>query len=184
MPVMHLIAGPNGAGKTTLYEFLVAPRHPGLPFIEGVPHQAGDTQAQGDAQCRSLLLAGKSFAAETVLGDASPLALMERARALGYEVVLYALALDEPRALLHRISQRVREGGLAIPSNEVLERYPRALENFRRAIRIADLSLLLDAVDAAVGGPRLVASVVQGRMHLHTALRPRWVDRVLGFAER
>jgi predicted ABC-type ATPase len=183
MPVLHLIAGPHGVGKTTLYEFLVAPRHPGLPFIEGVPHQRGETQARGHAECSSLLAAGQSLVAETALGDPSPLALMERARALGYEVVLYALTLDDPGTLLDRISQRVREGGPHVPSNEVLERYPRVMDNFRRAIRIADLSFLLDAADAMDGGPRLVASVMQGRFYLHTALRPRWVDKILGFAE-
>jgi hypothetical protein len=29
----------------------------------------------------------------------------------------------------------------------------------------------------------LVASVAAGRMNLHTALRPRWADKMLGFAE-
>lgn len=186
MPVLHLVAGPHGAGKTTFYEFLVAPRHPGLPFLHGTPQTGEDllaAQARTDEECRSLLVASKSFVMESAMGTASPLALMERARALGYEVVLYALALDEPRTLLQRINQRVREGGHAVPSHEVLERYPRALENFRRAIRIADLGFLMDAADAAEGGPRLVASVLQGRLHLHSVLRPRWVDKVLGFAE-
>lgn len=186
MPVLHLVAGPHGAGKTTFYEFLVAPRHPGLPFLHGTPQTGEDlvsAQARTDDECRSLLVASKSFVMESAMGTASPLALMERARALGYEVVLYALALDEPRTLLQRINQRVREGGHAVPSHEVLERYPRALENFRRAIRIADLAFLMDAADAAEGGPRLVASVLQGRLHLHSVLRPRWVDKVLGFAE-
>lgn len=186
MPVLHLVAGPHGAGKTTFYEFLVAPRHPGLPFLHGTPQVGEDllaAQARTDEECRSLLVASKSFVMESAMGTASPLALMERARALGYEVVLYALALDEPRTLLQRINQRVREGGHAVPSHEVLERYPRALENFRRAIRIADLGFLMDAADAAEGGPRLVASVLQGRLHLHSVLRPRWVDKVLGFAE-
>lgn len=196
MPVLHLIAGPNGAGKSTLYDYLIAPRHPALPFVNAQQHavdhlrQVADAaerdeaaQAWADHQRQDLLRAGRSFVTETVFSHASRVALIAQARSLGYEVVLYALALDEPRKLLQRVTQRSREGGHAVPSHKVLERYPRTLENFRRAVRMADLVFLLDAVDAQDGGPRLVASITAGRLHLHTVLRPRWVEKVLGFAE-
>lgn len=196
MPVLHLIAGPNGAGKSTLYDYLIAPRHPALPFVNAQQHAAEQLQHMADAAARDeaaqvwadtqrqdLLRASRSFVTETVFSHASRVALIAQARSLGYEVVLYALALDEPRKLLQRVTQRVREGAHAVPSHKVLERYPRTLENFRRAVRMADLVFLLDAVDAQEGGPRLVASIVAGRLHLHTVLRPRWVEKVLGFAE-
>ena len=92
-------------------------------------------------------------------------------------------ALDEPRRLLQRVSQRVREGGHAVPSHKVLERYPRSLDNLRQAVFLADLAFLIDACEAHDGGPRLVASVMARQMQLHTVLRPRWVEKVLGFAE-
>ena len=196
MPVLHLIAGPHGAGKTALYDYLIAPRHPALPFVNAHRHAARHLQHLPDpaqqaqaalewaeAERTSLLQAHASFVTETAFSHPSRLALITEARSRGYEVVLYAIALDEPRALLHRVTQRVREGGHAVPTHKVLERYVRCLENFRRAVRLADLVFLLDASDAAEGGPRLVASIVTGQMHLHTVLRPRWVDRVLGFAE-
>jgi len=194
MPVLHLIAGPNGAGKTTLYECLVGPRHPALPFVNAQQH-VPDKPARGDEERtraaqswadrarQDLLHAGRSFVTETVFSHPSRLALITQARSLGYEVVLYALAVDEPRKLLHRVSQRVREGGPAVASHKVLERYPRTLENLRRAVRMVELAFLMDGIEAAEGGPRLVASVVVGQMHLHTVLRPRWVEKVLGFAE-
>jgi predicted ABC-type ATPase len=196
MPVLHLIAGPNGAGKSALYEYLIAPRHPAFPFVNAqvyageqlhqITDAAGRAEAArlwADGERDRLLRAGRSFVTETVFSHASRVALITHARSLGYEVVLYALALDEPRKLLHRVTQRVREGGHAVPTHKVLERYPRTLENLRRAVRLADLVFLFDAVDASSGGPRLIASIVNGQMRLHTVLRPRWVDKVLGFAE-
>lgn len=195
MPVLHLIAGPNGAGKSTLYDYLIAPRHPALPLVNAQVHAQEALQHVPDAQRveaarawadqrrEELLRAGQSFVTETAFSHASRVALIAQARSLGYEVVLYALCLDEPRRLLARVNQRVREGGHAVPTHKVLERYPRTLDNFRRAVRMADLAFLLDAADAQEGGPRLIASIVSGQMHLHTVLRPRWVEKVLGFAE-
>ena len=51
------------------------------------------------------------------------------------------------------------------------------------ALALAELSFLFDGSDVEQGGPVLVASIAGGRMNLHTALRPRWVEKVLGFAE-
>jgi predicted ABC-type ATPase len=110
-------------------------------------------------------------------------ALITHARSLGYEVVLYGLAVDEPRHLIQRVTQRVREGGHAVPTHKILERYPRCLDNLRRAVRLVDLALLLDGCDVSEGGPRLIASVVTGSVRLQSVHRPRWVDKVLGFAE-
>lgn len=196
MPVLHLIAGPNGAGKTTLYDYLIAPRHPGLPFINAqayanehlqhLPtpaHRAAAARAWADSQREILLQGRRSFVTETAFSHPSRLALIAQARTLGFEVVLYAICIDEPRRLLHRVTQRVREGGHDVPTHKVLERYPRCVDHLRHGVRMADLAMLLDATDAAEGGPRLIASVVSGQMQLHAVLRPRWVEKVLGFAE-
>lgn len=196
MPVLHLIAGPNGAGKSALYHYLIAPRHPGLPLVDAQVYETAKLQhidepearalaarAWADDQRQLLLRQGTSFVTETAFSHPSRLALIAQARTQGFEVVLYAMGLDEPRRLLQRVSQRVREGGHAVPSHKVLERYPRCLDHLRHAIFLADLALLIDAVDAHEGGPRLVASVTARQVQLHTVLRPRWVEKMLGFAE-
>lgn len=196
MPVLHLIAGPNGAGKSTLYQYLIAPRYPGLPFVNAQAYASAQLQhildpatraraarAWADEQRQRLLRQGLSFVTETAFSHPSRVALVAQARSLGFEVVLYAIALDEPRRLLQRVSQRVREGGHSVPSHKILERYPRCLDNFRQAIFMADLAFLIDAADPQEDGPRLIASVVARQMHMHSVLRPRWVEKVLGFAE-
>lgn len=197
MPVLHLLAGPHGAGKSTLYQCLIAPRHPGLPFIDAQAHasvqlrhildpatRARTARAWADEQRQALLREGRSFVTETAFSHPSRVALLAQARTLGFEVVLYAMALDEPRRLLQRVNQRAREGGHSVPSHKVLERYARSLDHLRQAVFMADLALLIDASEAIEGGPRLIASIEAGQMHLHTVLRPRWVEKVLGFAER
>jgi predicted ABC-type ATPase len=196
MPVLHLIAGPHGAGKSTLYHYLIAPRYAGLPFVDAQAYASAQlrhildpatreraARTWADEQRQLLLRQGQSFVTETAFSHPSRIALIAQARSLGFEVVLYALALDEPRLLLQRVSQRVREGGHAVPSHKVLERYARCLDNLRQAVFISDLVFLIDAVGAHEGGPRLVASIVARQMNLHAVPRPRWVEKVLGFAE-
>lgn len=196
MPVLHLIAGPHGVGKTALYHYLVAPRYPGLPFIDAQAHAAThlqhlqDVQARmaaarewADAQWQSQLQQRTSFVAETGFSHPSRVALVAQARTLGFEVVLYAMGLDEPRKLLQRVNQRVREGGHPVPSHKLLSRYARCLENLRHAVFMADLAMVIDGCDAHESGPRLVATVMGHQMQLHTVQRPRWVEKVLGFSE-
>jgi predicted ABC-type ATPase len=196
MPILHLIAGPNGAGKTLLYEYLIKPRHEKLVFINpqayaqeylmGVPDarkRAEMARTWADEARDMQLRSGQSFVLETAFSHASRVALIEQARELGYEVVLYALGIDEPRKLLPRVALTAHEGIEPVPEHKVLARYTRILDNYRRAVRMADLCFLFDVADVARGGPRLVASVASGQMRLHTMLRPRWVQLVLGFAD-
>jgi predicted ABC-type ATPase len=172
MPVLHLIAGPDGAGKSTLHRTLVALRYPGLPL------------ADTDAARAALLARGKDFATKTVFSHPSKLELLAQARARGFATVLYVVCVDEPRLLLVRVRQRALEGGDDVPPHKIITRYARTLALLQEAAAFADLSLLFDASDAERGGPALVASLAAGRMHLHTAFRPRWAEKVLGFAER
>jgi predicted ABC-type ATPase len=196
MPVLHLIAGPHGAGKTSLYQYLIAPRHPDLPFINAQAYawaqlrhivdpgtRARAARSWADEQRQDLLRHGRSFVTETAFSHSSRVALIAQARSMGFEVVLYALALDEPRLLLRRVSQGAREGGDTVPSHKVLERFARCLHHLRQAVFMVDLVFLIDATDAHEGGPRLIATLAGGQMTLHTVLRPRWVEKVLGFAE-
>lgn len=172
MPALHLLAGPEGAGKATLYRTLVSPRHPGLAWADNPP---------GVQACLDLR---RSFAAASAFADSTALDLLLEAGAQGFERVLYLVCVDEPRLLQTRVRQRAAEGGRSTPPHEVITRYARTLALLQEALPLAELALLFDAVDVDSGGPMLVASVAAGRLHLHTALRPRWADKLLGFAER
>lgn len=194
MPVFHLIAGPNGAGKSTLYRYLIQPRHPQLDFINADLHERDHlahiadaarrseaTRTWADAQRDAHLSVGTPFVSETVFSHPSKLQLIAGARERGFDVALYVVCLDEPRLLLERVQQRIREGGHPVPPNKILERYPRTLENLREAVRQVPLAMLFHAADTDAGGPHLVASVVAGRLQPHGPWLPTWARKVLGF---
>jgi len=196
MPILHLLAGPNGAGKSTLYRSLIAPRYPGMAFVnagkfvaEHLSHVAraarrsADARAWADMERARLLELGESFVTETVFSHPSKLELMVAARSHGFDIVLYIVCVDEPGVLLQRVRKRVAQGGHDVPAHKVVTRYSRTIVLLEEALALADLCLLFDGADAQADGPRLVASIAAARLHLHTLLRPRWVEKVLGFAE-
>lgn len=193
MPVLHLIAGPNGAGKSTLYRYLIQPRYPQLSFVNADVHEREQlghvrnalqrseaARAWADAQRDDHLQARQSFVSETVFSHPSKLQLVRDAQALGFEVALYIVCLDEPDRLLARVRDRVQEGGHSVPAHKILERYPRTLDHLQQAVKIADLALLFDATDAERGGPLLVASLAAGVAQLHSVWQPAWARKVVG----
>ena len=191
----HLLAGPNGAGKSTLYRALVREGilGPPLEFVNADLYESAHLQHITDNQERSanartwadsrrtaLLTTRTSFASETVFSHPSKLTLIAQAQEHGFTVVLHIVALDDPARLLTRVAQRVREGGHPVPPERILARYPRTMKNLAKAVRLADVAYLYDAIDEAEGGPRLVAIHTPAATTALTDPMPCWVQRMLG----
>ncbi len=140
-PELLIIAGPNGAGKTTFIntylpeytnvrEFVnadliakgISPFEP-----EGAMIEAGRILL---TRVHQLIDEKVSFALETTLSGKTYLALIEKAKELGYDVRLYYIYLNSVELSLNRIADRVREGGHNVPREDVLRRYDRSLQNF------------------------------------------------------
>ena len=117
-PIFHLLAGPHGAGKSTLYRALAASGaiESNLEFVNADLHERDWLQHVPDLQKRSeaarewadarraaLLQARTGFVSETVFSHESKLNLIRHAQSLGYQVVLYVVALDDPQRLLPRV---------------------------------------------------------------------------------
>lgn len=196
-PVFHLLAGPNGAGKSTLYRALVASgslserlefvnadlheqRH--LQHIPALQNRSEAARAWADRRREALLHAGVSFVSETVFSHSAKLTLMAQAQAMGFDVVLYVVSLDDPQRLLARVSQRVREGGHSVPAQRILARYPRTIAHLKKAVRLADLAFIYDAVEAttAHGGHLLVAMCEKERATWLVANPPLWALTLVG----
>jgi predicted ABC-type ATPase len=195
-PVFYLLAGPNGAGKSTLYRSAVAAGllPAGAEFVNADQHEAhalqnitdpelrsAQARAWADARRAACLAQGKSFVSETVFSHPSKLALMRDARAAGFAVVLLVVCVNDPRQLLGRVAQRVAEGGHDVPSERILARYPRTLQNLQDAIPLADLALLYDTSGVGrhgISGPKLVARWRHGVWHWQAARPPAWAKKV------
>jgi predicted ABC-type ATPase len=193
-PIFHLLAGPNGAGKSTLYRALVASGNISsqLEFVNADLYEQSHLQHITDALQRSeaardwadsrreaLLNAKVGFVSETVFSHESKLALITQAQTMGFDVVLYVVSLDNPKRLLARVSQRVREGGHNVPAQRILDRYPRTMANLKKAVRLADLAFVYDAAEVEQGAHLLVATCEKSKTTPLTGKLPAWAIAML-----
>jgi predicted ABC-type ATPase len=195
MPIFHLLAGPNGAGKSSLYRALLAEGliDPKIEFINAdiyeqahLKHiksplkrtEAARSWAEGR---RSALINDKhSFASETVFSHPSKIELMMQAKQAGYQIALYIVAIDSPKTLVKRVSQRVLEGGHHVPTTKILSRYPKTIANLAKAIPLADVAFLYDSQDIQKSGLEHIATARKGDLMECVADLPMWARMVLG----
>ena len=138
-PILYIIAGANGSGKSTLANELLPAKT--LEFlnadevakeicpekIESEKIQAGKIVLQ---KLDELLNKKKSFAIETTLAGKNHIKTINKAKELGYNVVLIYSYLDSPLMCENRIKIRVLNGGHNIPKDDIIRRFYRSKENF------------------------------------------------------
>lgn len=146
-----LLAGPNGSGKTSAFAKLK---------LEGVwinadeiakAMLAADNRSTEIQAGRATLLkidemidTRQSFIFETTLSSNQSLRMMRAAKAAGFKVGLYYVALDSVETNVERVRQRVLKGGHDIPEENIRRRHDGSFEKLTEALRIADEVLLID----------------------------------------
>lgn len=136
---LYLIAGANGSGKSTLASELLPAEN--LEFlnadevakeicpqnIESVKIKAGKLVIK---HLEKLLNGNQSFAIETTLAGKNHVKTIQKAKALGWHVILIYSYLDNPILCENRIKIRVLNGGHNIPRADIFRRFYRSKENF------------------------------------------------------
>lgn len=147
MPRLLCICGPNGAGKSTFSRAIAMRENllvidPDKLAAEGLsPIAAGKAAAR---MSRLFLQEGVSFARESTLTSHFDFVLMGEAKRLGYEVEPVYIRLASPALVLERVAARMGRGGHGVPSQDVVRRFSRSLENLSKAVRLADKVTILD----------------------------------------
>ena len=89
------------------------------------------------------------------------------------------VSVDDPKRLLARVKQRVEEGVHHVPLDRILQRYPRTMANLKKAVQLADLVFIFDAVEVGQGAHRLVAMCEREQTTLLAGKLPQWVTAML-----
>lgn len=139
-PIVVALAGPNGAGKSTFFDSHLA--RTGLHFINtdvlalslGIEPYAAAIKA--DALRRELVELRESFIFETVFSDpvGDKLDFLKETERAGYTVLLIFIGISKPEISEDRVTMRVLQGGHDVPTDKIMERYPRVMSNLKRAL--------------------------------------------------
>lgn len=184
-PIMVVLAGPNGAGKSTFFEAHL--KNSGLRFLNA---DAFARELEVDAYEAARVIAAlrvelvkqrESFIFETVFSDpvGDKLAFLKDTAEAGYAVVLCFIGIADANTSEQRVAMRVSQGGHDVPSDKLVARFPRTLENLSRAIRELPCVLVFDNED--LRRPfRQVAVFANGRrMELNESV-PGWLQPIVG----
>lgn len=187
-PIVVALCGPNGAGKSTFYEAFLAPA--GLRFVNAdeIAREL-EIDAYGAAaiaaKIRNELIARKeSFVFETVLSDpiGQKVADLTEWQANSHTVVMCFIGLSTASLSDTRVSIRVSQGGHDVPIGKIKGRFPRTLENLKRAIDSLEHVLVYDNSDLRVPYRHLARFEAGKAVHLGSDL-PSWFKRLLRKSE-
>ena len=183
-PLVVAIAGPNGAGKSTFFHSHL--EEVGLPFVNAdvlalrLNLGAYAAAEMADALRRQMVQQAQSFVFETVFSDpvGDKVAFLEEAEAVGFQVVLCFIGISSADVSDARVAMRVQRGGHNVPTGKIVERYPRTLQNLKRAIESLPDVRVFDNDD--LRRPyRLVARCERGRVTSLKEPVPAWLRKIL-----
>ncbi|MEM9482004.1 MAG: zeta toxin family protein [Verrucomicrobiota bacterium] len=185
-PLMIVVAGSNGAGKSTFVARFLG--EVDLPFINAdeLAKQAlgrpAETREEADAaaaraqEIRDLLITSQSsFITETVLSDpvGAKVDFFASCEQSGYRVEFIFIGIENSNLSRARVMQRVEDGGHDVPDEKIDSRFPRTLENLKRALTKLQNIRLFD--NSFANEPyRLVAEVEGGVLVKLSKRVPRW----------
>jgi len=154
MTRLLVYAGPNGSGKSSLrdqgispdpVDVVIDPDRIARDLNPDNPRSAD--RAAGQA---ALVLFGTSLAQrrslslETTLAGRSTLRRLSVARAVGYDLELRYVALENVALNIQRVRARAARGGHFIEPADIRRRYTSSLRNLPAALAIVDRAILAD----------------------------------------
>lgn len=179
-PTLYLVAGPNGAGKSTLTKSgrfgearIVDPDAIARRIAPDDPQRAAAAAGRTAIRERqAALAAARSLVVETTLAGSTALRWMHAARVAGYRVELHYVSVNSAAVALHRIANRVAQGGHPVPEADVRRRFDRSRTNLPAAIRRADATTLYDNSERA--HPHRRVAILEPARCRFAERPPRW----------
>jgi predicted ABC-type ATPase len=185
MPELHVVAGPNGVGKSSTFETLVPA---GTDYINAdliakeIKAKAGGLNTQDIANQEASQLFyqrvkdGKSFAIETNLCDVETYKSFQGVQSLGYQILIYFLAVYDVQVCIDRVKQRVSQGGHNVNPDVIKERYTKGLALLKHYKAFPDSLVLLDNIE---GIYRTQAVLNKGIIQFKSKDIERWAQGLI-----
>ena len=157
---LYIISGANGSGKSTLAVVLLKEKN--LEFLNAdeiakeispnaintVPISAGKEYFK---RLKLFFDNNKSFAVESTLSGNNIVRIIEKAKELGYKVILVYSFLQNCTTCIERVKKRVENGGHNVPEDDIIRRYYKSVVKFWNEYRflVDEWTLFFNGYDYA-----------------------------------
>ncbi|HYW59664.1 MAG TPA: AAA family ATPase [Xanthobacteraceae bacterium] len=177
-PRFWIVAGPNGSGKSSLYDQtniesfgrsvwiinpdLLAAR---IRSVESLEPDAANLEAvrRIEAWLDASIQAHQTVGVETVLSTPKYRRLVSAAKSRKFEINLIYLLLQSPALCVERVRLRVAKGGHDVPTQKIIDRWQRSLDQLPWYLEQADRAWLFDNSGAT---PRVMGQKEKGTIFL------------------
>lgn len=180
-----IIAGVNGSGKSSFIgSFSCFDKKSGMVVDADsiTARNGGDRLAGGKeavARIEHCLENRLYFTQETTLSGTKTLRTIKKARALGYEVRMFYIALSSAEESIKRIKNRVEKGGHDIPEETVRRRFDTRFADLLRVLEFCDTVVFFDNENGFVK----VGEYSNGKLSGFGDYKPEWFARLIKLME-
>lgn len=153
MPSLIIIGGPNGSGKTTLTQYLISkgrirsavinPDEIALSELGGYDHHIKAARIALDRR-NDAIKQNLDLAFETTLSGQSEFNSIQAAKASGYHITLYYVALRSSLDNIIRVEERQSNRGHNVENVDIVRRHEKSRENLLTNIQLFDKVYLFD----------------------------------------
>ena len=177
-PRFWIVAGPNGSGKSSLYDQtniesfgrsvwiinpdLLAAR---IRSVESLEPDAANLEAvrRIEAWLDASIQAHQTVGVETVLSTPKYRRLVSAAKSRKFAINLIYVLLQSPALCVERVRLRVAKGGHDVPTQKIIDRWQRSLDQLPWYLEQADRAWLFDNSGAT---PRVMGQKEKGTIFL------------------
>lgn len=179
--IYTIIAGVNGCGKSSFTGSL-SPYDKRLGTIidtDSITAKNGGDKISGGKEAirriEACLEKGFDFTQETTLSGTKTLRTVKKARALGYEIRLFYIAVSSAEESVKRIKNRVSKGGHGIPEEIVRRRFANRYSDLLKILRYCDTADLYDNENGFVK----VGEYSNGKISAIGEYKPKWLSELI-----
>lgn len=145
-PMVLVFAGPNGSGKSTIKEwFEIVGEYTNADDVVKATGMDNLAAAEWVDRMRDAAIELKAdFTFETVLSSNYKLKILKKAKEKGYFIKCAFVLTTSPWLNVARVAARVAQGGHDVPSEKIIDRYYKALDNISVLMNICDILHVYD----------------------------------------
>lgn len=180
-PMFYVFAGNNGSGKSTIRNLIIDKIGVEINIDPDAIARRIDPENPESKRVTAgkeviisvnkYIKEGKDFSIETTLAGGNAIRQMLKAKAMGYKITMFYVALRNVNQNIERVAMRVKNGGHDIPTEDIIRRSKTSFEHLYNNTNMIDNLVLIDNSE---DDGEIVLEVNDGQITFESSNLPLW----------